>query len=71
MFLAEGKSDGDQDEVSQFQETQIQRAKRIMKPFVLRRLKKDVLKNLPKKLSLVVSTPGENKYYTIIKLLFI
>jgi len=69
--LQKGKSDGDQDEVSQFQETQIQRAKRIMKPFVLRRLKKDVLKNLPKKLSLVVSTPGENKYYTIIKLLFI
>jgi len=69
--LQKGKSDGDQDEVSQFQETQIQRAKRIMKPFVLRRLKKDVLKNLPKKLSLVVSTPGENKYYTIIKLFFI
>lgn len=69
--MQKGKSDGDQDEVSQFQETQIQRAKRIMKPFVLRRLKKDVLKNLPKKLSLVVSTPGENKYYTIIKLLFI
>jgi len=53
--LQKGKSDGDQEEVSQFQETQIQRAKRIMKPFVLRRLKKDVLKNLPKKLSLVVS----------------
>lgn len=49
------KSDGDQEEVSQFQETQVQRAKRIMKPFVLRRLKKDVLNNLPTKHSYVVS----------------
>ena len=38
-----------QEEQSQFQESQVQRAKRIMKPFVLRRLKKDVLNNLPKK----------------------
>lgn len=49
------KTDGDQEEVSQFLETQVQRAKRIMKPFVLRRLKKDVLNNLPTKHSIVVS----------------
>lgn len=49
------KTDGDQEEVSQFLETQVQRAKRIMKPFVLRRLKKDVLNNLPAKHSIVVS----------------
>ncbi|EDX04414.1 SWI/SNF-related matrix-associated actin-dependent regulator of chromatin subfamily A containing DEAD/H box 1 homolog [Drosophila simulans] len=65
LFAKKGKSDGDQDEVSQFQETQIQRAKRIMKPFVLRRLKKDVLKNLPKKLSLVEKVPmsSQQKIY--------
>ncbi|XP_017005668.2 SWI/SNF-related matrix-associated actin-dependent regulator of chromatin subfamily A containing DEAD/H box 1 homolog [Drosophila takahashii] len=65
LFVKKGKSDGDQEEVSQFQETQIQRAKRIMKPFVLRRLKKDVLKNLPKKLSLVekVSMSTQQKHY--------
>ncbi|XP_052851743.1 SWI/SNF-related matrix-associated actin-dependent regulator of chromatin subfamily A containing DEAD/H box 1 homolog [Drosophila gunungcola] len=65
LFVKKGKSDGDQEEVSQFQETQIQRAKRIMKPFVLRRLKKDVLKNLPKKLSLVEKVPmsTQQKHY--------
>lgn len=31
------------------------RAKRIMKPFVLRRLKKDVLQFLPKKTEVIVS----------------
>ncbi|KAH8274923.1 hypothetical protein KR018_008475, partial [Drosophila ironensis] len=61
LFVKKGKSDGDQEEVSQFQETQIQRAKRIMKPFVLRRLKKDVLNNLPKKLSLVEKVPMSKK----------
>lgn len=53
--LQKNKTDADQEEVSQFQETQVQRAKRIMKPFVLRRLKKDVLNNLPTKHSIVVS----------------
>ncbi|XP_020807048.1 SWI/SNF-related matrix-associated actin-dependent regulator of chromatin subfamily A containing DEAD/H box 1 homolog [Drosophila serrata] len=65
LFAKKSKTDGDQEEVSQFQETQIQRAKRIMKPFVLRRLKKDVLNNLPKKLSLVekVSMSNQQKQY--------
>ncbi|XP_077298015.1 SWI/SNF-related, matrix-associated actin-dependent regulator of chromatin, subfamily a, containing DEAD/H box 1 isoform X2 [Arctopsyche grandis] len=36
-------------EVSPFEQTQIAQAKRIMKPFVLRRLKCDVLKELPAK----------------------
>lgn len=34
---------------SDFEQTQIERAKNIMKPFILRRLKKDVLDFLPKK----------------------
>ncbi|KAH8263684.1 hypothetical protein KR044_012507 [Drosophila immigrans] len=53
LFVKKNKTDGDQEELSQFQETQVQRAKRIMKPFVLRRLKNDVLNNLPKKHSYV------------------
>lgn len=38
---------------SEFEQTQIQRAKNIMKPFILRRLKKDVLSFLPKKTEIV------------------
>ncbi|XP_034099645.1 SWI/SNF-related matrix-associated actin-dependent regulator of chromatin subfamily A containing DEAD/H box 1 homolog [Drosophila albomicans] len=57
LFVKKNKTDGDQEELSQFQETQVQRAKRIMKPFVLRRLKNDVLNNLPKKHSYVEKVP--------------
>ncbi|KPJ19958.1 SWI/SNF-related matrix-associated actin-dependent regulator of chromatin subfamily A containing DEAD/H box 1 [Papilio machaon] len=38
-----------EDDVPAFEESQITQAKRIMKPFVLRRLKRDVLQDLPKK----------------------
>lgn len=38
-----------------FEREQIEQAKRIMKPFVLRRLKRDVLQDLPKKTDLVVT----------------
>ncbi|XP_030376686.1 SWI/SNF-related matrix-associated actin-dependent regulator of chromatin subfamily A containing DEAD/H box 1 homolog [Scaptodrosophila lebanonensis] len=67
LFVKKGKSEGDKEDVSQFQETQINRAKRIMKPFVLRRLKKDVLNNLPKKYSYVEKVPmttSQKQYYT-------
>lgn len=37
------------DEMPTFEKEQIEQAKRIMKPFVLRRLKRDVLQDLPKK----------------------
>ncbi|XP_078699109.1 SWI/SNF-related matrix-associated actin-dependent regulator of chromatin subfamily A containing DEAD/H box 1-like [Branchiostoma floridae x Branchiostoma belcheri] len=43
MFAAKGKSE------SKFQRERIEHAKRIMQPFVLRRLKRDVLTQLPKK----------------------
>ncbi|KAI5635805.1 hypothetical protein NE865_11503 [Phthorimaea operculella] len=42
------KTEGD-DDVPAFEKSQITQAKRIMKPFVLRRLKRDVLQDLPKK----------------------
>lgn len=43
---AEGKQEDDE---LPFEQSQITQAKRIMKPFVLRRLKRDVLQDLPKK----------------------
>ncbi|CAG4959105.1 unnamed protein product [Parnassius apollo] len=44
-----GTNDSVEDEVPAFEQSQITQAKRIMKPFVLRRLKRDVLQDLPKK----------------------
>ena len=41
----------------QFEEEKIQQAKRIMKPFFLRRLKTDVLKDLPTKKEEVIKVP--------------
>lgn len=40
---------GEEEEKTTFEQSQIDQAKRIMKPFVLRRLKCDVLNSLPKK----------------------
>lgn len=45
------------DVISSFEQNQIDKAKRIMKPFILRRLKKDVLTSLPKKTQEVVKLP--------------
>lgn len=42
---------------TQFEKERIEQAKRIMKPFVLRRLKNDVLKDLPKKSEETVRCP--------------
>lgn len=42
---------------TQFERQRIEQAKKIMKPFVLRRLKADVLKDLPKKTEEVVKVP--------------
>ncbi|XP_068633292.1 SWI/SNF-related matrix-associated actin-dependent regulator of chromatin subfamily A containing DEAD/H box 1 homolog [Battus philenor] len=44
-----GTTNGPEDDVPAFEQSQITQAKRIMKPFVLRRLKRDVLQDLPKK----------------------
>uniref|UniRef100_A0A182Q7M2 SWI/SNF-related matrix-associated actin-dependent regulator of chromatin subfamily A containing DEAD/H box 1 homolog n=1 Tax=Anopheles farauti TaxID=69004 RepID=A0A182Q7M2_9DIPT len=51
-----GKGEVDE-ELSSFEKNQIERAKLIMKPFVLRRLKKDVLGFLPPKTEHVIKTP--------------
>uniref|UniRef100_A0A1B0BLR0 SWI/SNF-related matrix-associated actin-dependent regulator of chromatin subfamily A containing DEAD/H box 1 homolog n=1 Tax=Glossina palpalis gambiensis TaxID=67801 RepID=A0A1B0BLR0_9MUSC len=66
LFAKKNKAENGNEEVSQFQETQVERAKRIMKPFVLRRLKKDVLGNLPKKHTQVEKVPMseiQKRYY--------
>uniref|UniRef100_A0A1I8MUS3 SWI/SNF-related matrix-associated actin-dependent regulator of chromatin subfamily A containing DEAD/H box 1 homolog n=1 Tax=Musca domestica TaxID=7370 RepID=A0A1I8MUS3_MUSDO len=66
LFGKKSKVENGNDELSQFQETQVERAKRIMKPFVLRRLKKDVLSHLPKKhtyINKVAMTDSQKRYY--------
>lgn len=53
-------------EMSPFEQTQISQAKRIMKPFLLRRLKRDVLKDLPIKTDHIVycpMTPNQSLQY--------
>lgn len=45
----------------QFEQKQVDLAKRIMKPFVLRRLKEDVLSDLPKKTSSLIKCSLEEK----------
>lgn len=47
------KMEDGSEQSSDFEQTQIERAKSIMKPFILRRLKKDVLDFLPKKLEIL------------------
>ncbi|XP_061387280.1 SWI/SNF-related matrix-associated actin-dependent regulator of chromatin subfamily A containing DEAD/H box 1 homolog [Musca vetustissima] len=66
LFAKKSKVENGNEELSQFQETQVERAKRIMKPFVLRRLKKDVLSHLPKKytyINKVAMTDSQKRYY--------
>lgn len=49
-----------------FEREQIEQAKRIMKPFVLRRLKCDVLQDLPKKIDHVIKVamaPTQKEQY--------
>ncbi|KAH1015833.1 SWI/SNF-related matrix-associated actin-dependent regulator of chromatin subfamily A containing DEAD/H box 1 homolog isoform X2 [Dendroctonus ponderosae] len=56
----------DDESVPAFEKEQIEQAKRIMKPFVLRRLKRDVLQDLPKKTDLVVTVamvPTQKEQY--------
>ena len=48
------------DKLPDFEQEQVDLAKRIMKPFVLRRLKDDVLRDLPEKTSEVVICPMSN-----------
>lgn len=56
----------EEDELPTFEKNQIKHAKDIMKPFVLRRLKRDVLQDLPKKtdeLVIVPMAPTQSEQY--------
>merc|ERR1719232_1949629 len=60
MFAMFPKAQGEGNR-SKYESDRITHAKRIMKPFFLRRLKSDVLKNLPEKIEEVIEVPM-NKY---------
>lgn len=65
LFQKNSKTKDDEN-VPAFEREQIEQAKRIMKPFVLRRLKRDVLQDLPKKTDLVVTVtmaPTQKEQY--------
>ncbi|XP_044252842.1 SWI/SNF-related matrix-associated actin-dependent regulator of chromatin subfamily A containing DEAD/H box 1 homolog isoform X2 [Tribolium madens] len=57
LFQKTSKSKQTDDSLPPFEREQIEQAKRIMKPFVLRRLKCDVLQDLPKKIDHVIKVP--------------
>ncbi|XP_059617069.1 SWI/SNF-related matrix-associated actin-dependent regulator of chromatin subfamily A containing DEAD/H box 1 homolog [Phlebotomus argentipes] len=67
----EGSANGNGSETT-FKQNQIEQAKRIMKPFVLRRLKRDVLKYLPPKTDEVKLIPmteaQEEKYRRLVEM---
>lgn len=54
LFSTASKQEGGRTE---FERERIEQAKKIMRPFVLRRLKNDVLKDLPKKSETIVRVP--------------
>lgn len=56
-----------EDDVPPFEQSQITQAKRIMKPFVLRRLKADVLQDLPKKTNYMESCPMSDRQQRLYK----
>ena len=69
QFIFQKTRDGD--ERSKFEMDRIQHAKRIMKPFFLRRLKADVLKALPEKtielLKVPMTTEQHMTYFRLVQ----
>lgn len=67
LFSKKAPKIDDQSELSSdFEQVQIERAKSIMKPFILRRLKKDVLNFLPEKVEIVEKIkllPSQSEQY--------
>jgi SWI/SNF-related matrix-associated actin-dependent regulator 1 of chromatin subfamily A len=57
LFLSAQRNQGDDDERSRYEKDRIAHAKRIMKPFFLRRLKSEVLTDLPQKSEEVIRVP--------------
>ncbi|XP_058819830.1 SWI/SNF-related matrix-associated actin-dependent regulator of chromatin subfamily A containing DEAD/H box 1 homolog [Topomyia yanbarensis] len=67
--LFQGKIKSGEDQTT-FEKNQIERAKQIMKPFILRRLKKDVLNFLPPKTEHIIKVPmldsQREKYHALV-----
>jgi SNF2 family DNA or RNA helicase len=55
----DGTKNSKEDELPRFEQEQVSQARRIMKPFVLRRLKSEVMKDLPKKTDVTLLCPLE------------
>jgi SWI/SNF-related matrix-associated actin-dependent regulator 1 of chromatin subfamily A len=53
----DGTKNSKEDELPRFEQEQVAQARRIMKPFVLRRLKREVLKDLPTKTDATLLCP--------------
>ena len=68
-FILFQKAAGGDEERSKYEMDRIQHAKRIMKPFFLRRLKSEVLGNLPEKTEEIIKVPmTEAQHETYFKL---
>ncbi|KAF6201628.1 hypothetical protein GE061_004021 [Apolygus lucorum] len=61
FFSKRPKPGGSGENITNFEQEQVDLAKRIMKPFVMRRLKQDVLKDLPKKTNVVLKVPMDEE----------
>jgi SNF2 family DNA or RNA helicase len=55
----DGTKNSKEDELPRFEQEQVSQARRIMKPFVLRRLKSEVMKDLPTKTDATLLCPLE------------
>lgn len=64
LFSAASREEGGK---TQFEKERIEQAKKIMKPFVLRRLKEDVLKDLPKKSEETIMCPMSGRQAKLYK----
>jgi SWI/SNF-related matrix-associated actin-dependent regulator 1 of chromatin subfamily A len=71
MLQRDGTKNLKEDELPQFEQEQVAQARRIMKPFVLRRLKCEVLKDLPTKTDATLLCPltpsQQEKYHGLIQ----
>lgn len=71
IFQRDGTKNLKEDELPRFEQEQVAQARRIMKPFVLRRLKCEVLKDLPTKTDATLLCPltpsQQEKYHDLIQ----
>lgn len=70
LFQKTSRNNKDDEDLPAFEREQIEQAKKIMKPFLLRRLKRDVLQDLPKKedymLEIPMASSQKEKYMNLV-----